>query len=386
MFGFGRKRMTEEEIAQRLSEMEQMSDEAACRAALALEKDAPEAAAVILTKAYLLGAGVERNNALCTQYAQRALSKYPDRGDLWLYGGTAYSNMEEYSSAVNFLKKAMECPDMGEYAAASYANNCFQLACQLKSASNHTWKINEYNAANFSAAAWYAESVGCYCQTAQNGVCELDTSDWFIYGTGLRFLLEMCYHGQLANLGTQDNSVGSWITGSFKALESKMDVEQQRFWKDCCLRACAQMDQAGQTMIAETFRACFCGYIAKFEHDAGAYYRAKWHYARCYELLKTADEEGHEYWNSFHDIIMEAYNSAGKSYGSMAVNQMLDGVLPNLAPSYPEGETPDPESCASFMEEFHRERDMAQMKHDLRTGKAGGSEKKKGGLFGLFRK
>lgn len=383
---FGRKRMTEAEIEQRMREIEDMSEEDAFRAALALEKDAPEAAAVTLSNAYLLGRVTDQDFQRCLDYAKLGLRKYPDNGLLWYLGGVASDLLEDYVTAINMLSKAREFEGFELVAATSYASSCYSYACQLRNVAAGTLRIDVYSKGNYQAAVWYAECAGIFAQVADQDDTALSDTDWQIYTAAANMLLAMAYQGQLTDLGAADNRVGSWLSASFKALDAKMDDGQKDFWKEYCYGACVQMDRAGKHLVAETLRTYTCLLECRFEHSGDALYRAQWHYGKVRDLLKTADEDERDAWNKYCGDLYGEYTEMKRKYGSIALNKMLDGILPNLAPSYPEGEAPDPESCAGFMEEFHRERDMSQMKHDLRTGKGDKSEKKKGGLFGLFRK
>jgi hypothetical protein len=85
MFGFGKKRMTEEELCQRIQQIEDMSEEDAFQAALALERDYPEAAAVTLCQAYFLGSVVDQDFERSAYYAKLALRKYQDYGSQILH-------------------------------------------------------------------------------------------------------------------------------------------------------------------------------------------------------------------------------------------------------------------------------------------------------------
>lgn len=383
MFGFGKKKMTEEEIRQQMQEIEEMSDEDAFRAALALEKSAPEAAAVTLCKAYFLGEVVDQDFNLCVQYARRALTKYRDDGIVWYFAGIAASALDDYPAAMEFLQKAQKFEGVEAAAADQYGYCCYMCACQLKSASNQTLKLTVYNQANYNAALLYAEACGAYKFVVQKDVSQMTSVSWYVYGVSLQFLLEMAYQGQLVNLGIQDNSVGSWVSASFRALNSKLDEEKKAFWKEVCWQACSEMEAAGCGLTAESFRTSFNCCICRFEHSTEAFYRAKWHETKAREYLPSADAEEKENWNEFYELIFDLYNKQERKYSAMVLNKMLDGALPVLAPSYPNGQAPDPESNQVFMEEFHRERNAQQLKNSMRAAQP---EKKKGGLFGLFRK
>lgn len=383
MFGFGKKRMTEEEIAQRMREIDGMSDENAFKAALALEKDAPEAAAVTLAQAYFFGRVVDQDFERVLAYTQRALSKYDDNGMMWYIGGVAADIQEDYVTAINMLAKARTIQGFELVASESYAGSCHSYACQLRNAAAGTLRIDVYSEGNKQAGLWYAECAGVFDQVAKEDHTQISDDSWHVYADAVNMLMAMAYQGALTDLGAKDNKFGSWVGASFKALSAKTDDAQKAFWKEFCYGTADQMDQAGKHLVAETLRQYTCLLETRYEHSGPAFYRAQWHNGRVADLLRTATEDETNAWNKYCGDLLGEYLDMKHKYGAYALNQMLDGNLPVLAPSYAEGKAPDPESSASFMEEFHRERDMAQMKHDLRAGK---SEKKKGGLFGLFRK
>lgn len=383
MFGFGKKRMTEEELCQRMQQIEDMSEEDAFQAALALEKDYPEAAAVTLAQAYFFGNVVDQDFERVAYYAKLALRKYQDNGLIWYIGGVACGLLDQYEDAINLLGKARTLEGFELVASTSYAGYCHDYACQLRNVAAGTLRIDVYSEGNKQAGLWYAESAGVFDMVAKEDCTQLSDSDWQEYADSVNMLLAMAYQGALTDLGAKDNKFGSWVGASFKALSAKTDDAQKTFWKEYCYGTADQMDQAGKHLVAETLRQYTCLLETRYEQSGPAFYRAQWHNGRVLDLLKTADADEKQAWNKYCGDLLGEYLEMKKKHGAFALNQMLDGNLPVLAPSYAEGKVPDPESCASFMEEFHRERDMAQMKHDLRAGK---SEKKKGGLFGLFRK
>lgn len=386
MFGFGKKRMTEAEIAQRMREIEDMSEKDALNAAMALEKDYPEAAAVTLCQAYFLGNVVDQDFERCINYAKLALRKYPDSGIVWYMGGIASGILEQYEDAINMLAKARTMEGFELVASSGYASYCHDYACQLRNIAAGTLRIDVYSEGNKKAASWYAESAAMFDMVAKEDCTQLSDTEWHEYADSVYMLLAMAYQGALTDLGAKDNKLGSWVGASFKALNAKTDEAQKTFWKEYSYATADQMDQAGKRLVAETLRQYICLLEARYEHSGPAFYRAQWHNGMVMDLLKTADGDEKDAWNKYCGDLLGEYLNMKKKHGSYALNQMLDGNLPVLAPSYAEGKAPDPESSASFMEEFHRERNMAQMKHDMRTGKSGGTEKKKGGLFGLFRK
>lgn len=383
MFGFGKKRMTEEELRQRMQQIEDMSERDAYQAALALEKDYPEAAAVTLTQAYFLGNVVEQDFERAAYYAKVALRKYQDNGLVWYMGGVACGLLEQYEDAINLLGRARTMEGFELIASTSYASYCHDYACQLRNVAAGTLRIDVYSQGNKEAAAWYAESAAVFDMVAKEDCTQLSDGDWHEYADSVNMLLAMAYQGALTDLGARDNKLGSWVGASFKALSAKTDESQKTFWKEYSYGTADQMDQAGKHLVAETLRQYTCLLETRYEQSGPAFYRAQWHNGRVSDLLNTADEDEKQAWNKYCTDLLGEYLEMKEKHGAFALNQMLDGNLPVLAPSYAEGKAPDPESSASFMEEFHRERNMAQMKHDLRAGK---SEKKKGGLFGLFRK
>lgn len=386
MFGFGKKRMTDAELDQRMQQIEDMSEEEALKAALALEKDYPEAAAVTLCQAYFMGNVVDQDFERCINYAKLALKKYPDRGIIWYMGGVACGILDQYEDAINLLAKARTMEGFELVASSAYAGYCHDYACQLRNIAAGTLRINVYSEGNKQAAVWYAESAAVFDMVAKEDCTQLSDGEWHEYADSVCMLLAMSYQGALTDLGAKDNKIGSWVSASFKALNAKTDEAQNNFWKDYCYGVADQMGQADKHLVAETLRQYICLLEARYEHSGPAFYRAEWHNCRVMELLETATTDEKDAWNKYCGDLLTEHLAMKKKHSAYVHNQMLDGNLPVLAPSYAEGNAPDPESCASFMEDFHRERDIGQLKHDIRTGKSGGNEKKKGGLFGLFRK
>jgi hypothetical protein len=333
-----------------------------------------------------MGNVVDQNFYLAAQYAKTALKKYDDNGLIWYMGGVAHDLIDEVETAINMLAKARTIPGFELVASTSYASSCYSYACKLRNVAAGTLRIDVYSQGNKEAGLWYAECVGVYDQVAREDASELSDGDWQTYTAAVNMLLAMAYQGALTDLGATNNSAANYIMASFKALDAKMDKEQNEFWKNYCYGTCAQMDQAGKHVVAETLRTYTCLLETRYEHSGASFYRAQWHYNRMMDLLKTADEDEKDAWNKYCGDLYSEYQEMKKKYGSFAQNQMLDGYLPALELSYPDGQAPDPEICASFMEEFHMERKLAQAKHDARTGKTNGGEKKKGGLFGFFRK
>jgi hypothetical protein len=380
MFGFGKKRMTEEEILQRMEQIDEMGDEEAFAAAQELEKYSPEAAAVTYTQAFFMGNVVEQNFYQAAQYAKQALSKYPDNGLIWYMGGVACDIIDETEDAVNMLAKARTMPGFELVAATSYASACYSYACKMRNVAAGTLRIDVYSEGNKRAGVWYAECVGVYDQVVREDYSEMSDTDWQTYVAGVNMLLAMAYQGALTDLGVSNNSAASYIMASFKALDSKMNKEQNEFWKQYCYGTSAQMDQAGKHLAAETLRTYTCLLEARYEHSGESFYRAQWHNAKVSDLLKTATEDEKEAWNNFCGDLYGEYQEMKRKHGAYAQNRILDGFLPALEASYPQGQAPDPESCDCFMADFHMERKLAQSKQEAKT------EKKKGGLFGFFRK
>ena len=98
---FGRKRMSEEEIQQRLQELETLDGKECFDKAIEVEKYAPAEAAFFIGLSYFVGEAVEQNYTRALSYMQTYVKKHPnERGLAWYIGAIVYYVNDDYVNAV----------------------------------------------------------------------------------------------------------------------------------------------------------------------------------------------------------------------------------------------------------------------------------------------
>lgn len=378
---FGRKRMSEEEIQQRLQELETLDGKECFDKAIEVEKYAPAEAAFFIGLSYFVGEAVEQNYTRALSYMQTYVKKHPnERGLAWYIGAIVYYVNDDYVNAVEWYKKAI---DLGiEGALTGYAFSAYMLASETRSISGKTLKINEYNMANQACIRWYMECCNAYTLAIEKKDGELDENDWCVFAKCADMLLAMSYQGTMVDLKANNNGIGTWVKASFRALDAKMNEEQNEYWKAYAYAVAQKMEEAGKELVAETLRLFTCLNICRYEKKAEVFYRAQWHRDYVFELLNQASDETKEAWNASFSNLSEEFSAMERKYERIAIGYMLDGILPNIADDYPMGQAKDPEISKSFMNRFHVERGMAEQKYEEKNTTA----KKGKGLFGLFRK
>lgn len=378
---FGRKRMSEEEIKQGLAELENLSGDVGFAKARELEKYAPAEAAYYLGLYYFNGDGVEQNLQLALQYMETYVRRHPkEQGLAWFVGGMVHYVNDDYTEAIEWYGNAIK---LGiDWAKTSYALCAYLLAAQMRGLSGRTLKVNEYNMANQACIKWYIQCCNMYSEAIQEKAAELDDTDWCVFAKSADMLLAMAYQGTMVDLKTAGNGIGSWVSASFRAMDAKVNKEQNEVWKAYAYMVSQKMEEEGKELFAETLRLFTCLNECRYEHKAESFYRAQWHRGYVFELMNHATEDEKAAWNNNFPNLSGEYGDMERKYDRIATGYMLDGRLPDLTPDYPEGQAKDPETCKSFMNRFHVERNMQVMKNEEKNN----APKKGKGLFGLFKK
>ena len=133
--------------------------------------------------------------------------------------------------------------------------------------------------------------------------------------------------------------------------------------------------------MAEYFRMSMCLYDCSEKKNQPMFANARWHMDRIQELNGSLSEEQRKsYPEDFADVT-ELYGKMEKKYGKIMENRLRAGEYPDLSEDYMPGQVPAVEDCRRFMDFAEALRNGAPVQPDASRE----PEKKKKGLFGLFR-
>lgn len=296
--------MSEWEIQRRLEEIEDMDWDESYEAALELEKDAPEAAAIFLSE-YYASDDPERSLA----YALRALEKYPNNGELWMTAGLDAYCLEDFASAVNYYRRATYIRDTAQEAAPSYADACREYALVLR----------EENPED--ASVWCAEACVAFEKCAADPDIEMSEFDWSSYACAACLLLDMDRDHQLAAPDTFGDGLGSAVLSQDPAAYHE--------------KVLGLLEDAGLELFAQSMKVW--AQVTRCKHgESDAFPLLQAEYVKMTSLAEIAEDEEKSNWECRFDQLEFDYQDLRERF---------------TAPAAP----PTP-------------------------------EKKKGGLFGLFRK
>lgn len=326
--------------------------------AKALEKEAPNYAAYHLGMCYHLGYGVEEN-------PDRALSYYSSATSIdnhflksvWYMGGLLlFTAKEDYDQAIKWFENAEQLgeKDAGLFLALSY----YKMAMQFRGYATKTLKLDEMTQANAVAVKYARLSQNKYLAIADSNADSITPSHWVCLGWCTQLLYNLACRGELSTNIVDDNSLTTWIGNSFKLVGGTMNEDLHAKFLAEAAYIFSVMDKCGWEIISEYFRAS-CGLLdSELHKSAKAFYRVRWHMKRIGELRSKVGPSVAAELERYMIDVNQRYEKMDKKYGSYVISFAQAGELPDLTPSYLEGQAPSPESCESFMQMYQEIRSM----------------------------
>ncbi len=381
---FGKPKMDEEERKQRSAEIENLMNQGKSKEAYAktleLEKLDKDAAGRFMSQFYFLGENVKEDEKEAIKRIERYVRRVPDDPEGWLLCGQylmAAGRIEE--ATPNFEKAAK----MENNEAAAYLAGCYKaMADQFRNQAAGTLNVKEYTNNNNQAISLYVRAMSQYDKLAREHGEELDDTSWQSYGRAAEMMYSLSLTGEVKKVSASDPASQDYLNMGLSVISGKANTTEQRFWRLNAIRVYGQMERAGYQTMAEYFRTSMCLADVSEKKDQPMFTNARWHMDRALECsVKLDADQRKSYPEDFADVT-ELYGKMDKKYGKVLQNRLRAGEYPNLAADYEAGQAPAMEACQRFM----------AFVNTLGSEPAGGAalagkepEKKKKGLFGLFR-
>ena len=380
---FGKPKMDEEERKKWSDEIERLMDEDKTRAAyektLEFEKLDKDAAGYHMSYFYFMGECVREDRREAIKKIEKYVRRVPGDLEGWYRYGLLLRAEGNESEAAECFEKAS---GMGHIqATVDLAGSCKILADQFRNQAAGTLNVKEYGECNNRAVSLYIRSMALYDRTVQDHPGELGEADWQGYGRAADMMYFLSLAGEVKKVNVKDPESQNYLNLGLQLTSGKGNVKEQRYWRINAVKIYSQMEQAGWKAMAEYFRMSMCLYDCSEKKNQPMFANARWHMDRIQELNGSLSEEQRKsYPEDFADVT-ELYVKMEKKYGKIMENRLRAGKYPDLSEDYMPGQAPAVEECRRFTDFAEAVRSGAPVRPDT----SGEPEKKKKGLFGLFR-